>query len=89
MASKSGPRAKRITNPPIVEVTWEDAESDHGWEPSADTDMSPAMAVTVGFLIKDESERVVIASTCDAQNNSNNRLKIPRGMIRSMRKIGT
>ncbi len=68
----------------LVEIKWEDAASSHGWEELEETDIEEELALTVGFLIKENGSRVVIAATCGT-TDSNNRIQIPRGMIRSMR----
>lgn len=68
----------------LVEITWEDAASSHGWEELEETDIDEQLALTVGFLIKENGSRVVIAGTCGT-TDSNNRIQIPRGMIRNMK----
>lgn len=69
----------------LVEVIWEDAESSVGWEGEGETNHEPAMVITVGFLIYHSEKILHIASTTDADRNTNARLKIPSGMVRSMK----
>lgn len=69
----------------LVEVVWEDAESSIGWEGAEETNHEPAMVITVGFLIHHTDKILHIASTTDKERNTNARLKIPAGMVRSMK----
>jgi hypothetical protein len=69
----------------LVEVLWEDAESSVGWEGAEETNHDPAMVLTVGFLIHQTDNILHIASTTDKERNTNARLKIPAGMVRSMK----
>lgn len=71
---------------PIVLIEWEDADTDHGWEELEDSDFSPTLASTVGFLIKEDDAAVSIASTYSG-SSTNNRMRIPKGMIKTMKVI--
>jgi hypothetical protein len=74
----------------LVEVSWIDAVSTHGWETDAETDLESETMTTIGFIIAGNEESVIIASTIDATGVSNNcRLKIPVGMINTIREIRT
>lgn len=73
---------------PLVEVVWVDAETEHGWE-EVDEEANLPLATTIGFLIKDQADKngnemLLIASTY-ADNATNGRFKIPKGMIKEMK----
>ena len=69
---------------PIVCIEWIDAATDHGWEEISDSDFSPTIAVSVGFMIKEDDTTIVLASSYTG-TASNNRLQIPKGMIKTMK----
>jgi len=71
---------------PLVQITWVDAETDHGWEETDGVEPVLPIATTVGFLIKggadkNGNEYYVICSTY-ADNSNNGRFKIPKGMVK-------
>ena len=65
----------------LVEILWADASTESGWEKESDLEDGEEIAITVGFEIKDTPSHVWIASTFDDEN-TNGRIKIPKGMIR-------
>lgn len=79
---------KKYTNP-VVEVIWHDATTTFGWEEKEDVAVDEEICITIGFLIKKGDNVVVISSTIDNSdgNQSNSRIKIPTGMIKSMREV--
>ena len=70
---------------PVVEVTWLDAGTSHGWEDEAELEAKPFEVMTVGFLIRDLPDCVMIASTACPEKTCNSRITIPRGMVKDMR----
>lgn len=72
---------------PVVEVAWLDAASSHGWESEDESDHSIPEVYTIGFLIHEDAHGVTVAATACAERTTNNRLKIPRGMIQQLRYI--
>ena len=68
---------------PLVECVWLDAETSFGWEEVADTDLSLAVAVTVGFLLARNEHYLSIASTTSG-GTCNSRIKIPIKMIQTL-----
>lgn len=70
---------------PLVEIFWDDAEAGIGWE-EAPKDIKPAIAITVGFLVTETKDHVMIASSYD-DKNTNGRLQIPKGMIKNMKEL--
>ena len=72
---------------PLVEIRWDDAASlEHGWvDPEVEKPVAQ-MVTTVGFLIADDSDYVVIASTTDG-TWVNGRFQIPRGMVKRIKPL--
>lgn len=70
---------------PLVEIIWNDA-SDlvGGWAKEIEED-EPALALSVGFLVKQTQEHVIIALDTDSDGHHNGRSQIPRGMVKKMR----
>jgi len=80
---------RRLSNPfpyDVVWVKWDDAESTYGWELESALDPKEALATTVGFLVKETPTHIVIASSVSHEeeegHTTNNRLQIPKGMIK-------
>ena len=65
----------------MVEVIWNDAsELTSGWTDEIEKD-EPALALSVGFLVRETKDHIVIAQDTDAQGHHNGRSQIPRGMV--------
>jgi len=82
-------KPKKIKRPkqhyPLVEVIWDDAAGlRHGWEDKTTTP-SPQTALSVGFLIIDSPDHIVIAQDTDADGSHNGRTQIPRGMVKQIK----
>jgi len=70
---------------PMVEVVWDDAAGlRHGWLYKSDP-VVPQLALSVGFLIKDSDDHIIIATDTDGDGSHNGRTQIPRGMIKTMK----
>jgi hypothetical protein len=67
----------------LVEVHWVDAETDQGWQDNREADMALPVVTTVGFLVGETEQAILIASTI-AGTHSNSRIKIPRGMVQDI-----
>lgn len=71
---------------PVVEVEWYDAVTDFGWEDHTELDATAEPVTTIGFLLAENEHSVIVASTVDkGRDQSNSRIKIPKGMIYSMK----
>ena len=68
---------------PLVEILWIDAETGHGWEEETEIDVVLPPATTIGFLLKETEDALIIASTISG-SSSNSRIKIPKGMTKSV-----
>lgn len=70
---------------PLVEVIWNDASDlTSGWKKDIEED-EPSLALSVGFLIRETKEHIVIALDTDGEGHHNGRSQIPRGMVKKMR----
>ena len=70
---------------PLVEVIWDDASTDNGWEP-VPTELQAELVTTVGFLVRETDKHLLIANSYDP-NHTNGRIQIPVGMIVSRKVI--
>lgn len=69
----------------MVEVWWNDASGfRHGWIGKVE-EMEPQMALSVGFLIREDAEHIMIASDTDSEGNHNGRTQIPIGMVKQLK----
>lgn len=68
---------------PLIVVEWDDAETSGGWE-EPPAELGEAIAITVGFLIRETSKHLLIASSYDSTNtHTNGRIQIPVGMVKT------
>lgn len=64
---------------PLIEVIWDDASTDNGWEAVPES-LVPELVTTVGFLVRETDKHLLIASSYDP-NHTNGRIQIPLGMV--------
>lgn len=70
---------------PLVEVVWEDAAGlKHGWTAKHEK-VEPYIALSVGFLIVDIPDQIIIAQDTDGEGSHNGRTQIPRGMVKRIK----
>lgn len=70
---------------PLVEVVWDDASAlKHGWTIKNDIP-EPQLAISVGFLIREAPDHIVIAQDTDGEGSHNGRTQIPRGMVKKIK----
>jgi hypothetical protein len=76
------------TAPPLVMVTWEDATLlDTGaWADNKDHKYSPKTFISVGFLLYDGKEGLILTSAWSPDMVAA-RDQIPRGMVRKVQKL--
>lgn len=73
---------------PVVLIKWDDAESDATWSEEPTNPLTPTIATTLGFLIVDQADYVLVAdSYFDKGKTISNTTKIPRGMIKEFIKL--
>jgi hypothetical protein len=77
---------KKLSSFPIVEIIWDDAAAENGWD-DAPTFAHPQLCATLGFLVFANEDYVIVASTV-SEGSTNSRIQIPRAMIKAMREVG-
>lgn len=69
----------------IVLVDWDDASGiRHGWAAKSEK-VEAYVARSVGFLIKETLEHIIIAQDTDEEGSHNGRSQIPKGMVKKMK----
>ncbi len=72
---------------PAVLITWDDAEVSNDWElQSEGPELEEALVETLGFLVKETEKYYLVASTLSGEH-TNARTKIPKGMVKSFKKV--
>jgi hypothetical protein len=73
-----------VDSAPVILVEWQDAVCGAGWE----TDSTPELhsCTTVGYLIAESDDALLIASTISMGSN-NARIAIPKAWIQTRREI--
>lgn len=77
---------------PIVLVTWVDAHAPApGWRKrTKQVSADPGLAYTAGFLMRCDKDAVVVACSYDPTGDHvNSGMTIPRGWVRSVKRLGT
>ena|SRR5260370_38398362 len=76
---------------PLVEVWWDDATHlDMGWKTQEEfkkESLHPEIVLSVGFLIAETQDHVVLAMDVDKEGQHNQRGQIPRSMVKHTRVI--
>lgn len=74
---------------PLVEVVWHDAATTFGWEHEDEADTTEELMTTIGFIIAKGEHTIIIASSIDNETGkmNNSRIKIPVGMIKTIREL--
>src|SRR5712672_2447705 len=76
---------------PLVEVWWDDATHlEPGWKTAEEfkaESLQPEIVLSVGFLIVEAPEHIVLAMDTDKEGQHNQRGQIPRSMVKQMRVI--
>lgn len=69
----------------VVHVEWVDSESSMGWESLAEIESTPLIAHSVGFLLKECMDFVMLAHSYDFENEHyNGAIRIPKCSILKM-----
>ncbi len=63
----------------IVEITWKDSHAIYGWHELED--LTPSVIDSVGYVLKEEDDYVVLVSSNSDSGNHFTALSIPRGCI--------
>jgi hypothetical protein len=73
--------AKHFT---IVYVQWVDAVADAGWEGEARAEVHPCLSI--GFIVDETADAICLAAVI-SHDQSNARIHIPKGWIKSIKKV--
>lgn len=89
MSAEARPKIKKVKRPfqhyDLVEVVWDDAAGlRDGWTAKHEK-VNPYIALSVGFLIHEEGNHIIIAQDTDGDGSHNGRTQIPRGMVKKMK----
>ena len=69
----------------LVEIWWDDASGiRHGWAAKSEK-VEAYVALSVGWLVNESTDHVVIAQDTDSEGSHNGRSQIPRGMIKKLK----
>jgi hypothetical protein len=69
----------------LVEVIWDDAAGlKDGWKATHEMP-DPYIALSVGFLLQDTGQHIIIAQDTDAEGSHNGRTQIPSGMVKRIK----
>ena len=81
---KTGPKPTSVT---IEHIEWIDAVADIGWNVKCGG-VRPALVITVGKLVHEDKESVVLAGTFSLlDEETNGRMAIPKGWIKNRKTI--
>jgi len=76
----------------LLEITWDDAETDSNWDNEAETeidDSKDALVLTVGFLVKETKTAYYISHTISTDEQGdlhwNGRIRIPKPMVKKLK----
>lgn len=74
---------------PLLIVEWDDVSSFSGWLEldKVAEECKPFRAKMVGWEISRDKQNLVLATAFDGENECNGRRVIPRGCIRSIRRL--
>lgn len=83
------PRRKGLVWPKtvydLILVLWDDASGlNPGWT-SKDEEIKMQLAMSCGFLIKENDEHIIIAQDIDDEGSHNGRTQIPKGMVKEIK----
>ena len=80
---------KKIKRPfqhyPLVEIIWDDAAGLKDGLKATREMPDPYIALSVGFLVRESNDHIIIAQDTDEEGSHNGRTQIPRGMVKSIK----
>jgi len=73
---------------PLIEVEWEDIAGQAGWQNEEQVKATePIHCVNVGWQIKSTAKKLIICAGRNDQGDYSDRSTIPKGCIKSIRRI--
>lgn len=83
MSEKDDDLSKEERKYDLVQIRWDDAECDSGWDKAQDP--KEALVLSVGYLVKKTRKHYVLAgSITTGEHNTNQRIQIPKGMVKEV-----
>ena len=74
----------------VIMVHWYDAVSDNSWLKIDDVHPSTGLTQSVGFLVKETKEAIVLSHTYDPDSSHvNGTMEIPKALIKKRRTLWT
>jgi hypothetical protein len=70
----------------VVLIDWEDSNVTHGWIPIEEQD-ELARCQTVGFVVREDTQKITVTLGNSNYNNTMERLTIPKPCIKSIREL--
>ena len=74
---------------PLVEIIWDDASTLTGtWKSKEEFEkepLTPQLMLSVGFLIREDEDYIVVAMDLDNEGGHASRSQIPKGMVKKVR----
>ena len=71
--------------PSVVCIKWVDAVASNGWAKHGKSER-PMLCTSIGFIDCEDEEQITVAATFSG-NETNNRISIPKGWIKSRREV--
>lgn len=73
---------------PLYRVEWADAVSVSGWfDPGEQSGDEAVLSISVGYLVRRNSREITLAQSINVLGHFGDRITIPAGMIKSVRRI--
>jgi hypothetical protein len=73
----------------LVLVKWVDAAADDGgWVPNAEAELAPVATWTVGWVVREDDEHIVVCNTINGLDHVSGRIVIPTHMVKDIKVIG-
>ncbi len=80
-------RQGRMRKLPLIIVEWEDTTGQSSWEEEKNADFKIKPSFSVGWKLKTDRKYVLITRQREVGGNFADRLKIPRGCIKSIKRL--
>ena len=73
---------------PLVHIEWDDASDlDFGWKQDEDLKPTEEIITSVGFLVKETENHIVLASCVAADGFHNGHFQIPKALIKEQKTL--
>lgn len=73
---------------PLIEIIWDDISGQSGWDTLENVKKTePVVCTTVGWQVKSTAKKLIVVSTHSDNKTYSDRNTIPKGCIKSIRRI--